>query len=108
MQQTRCWWAACLVLVVLCTAAAVATTHTVSQKHTTFSPSSLTIKVGDSIRFVNNDSTTHQVITKSPKFSLGFSQKPGEEKTVVFPVAGDFRISCPLHPSMKLTVVVTK
>jgi plastocyanin len=90
------------------TAVAFATEHSVFQKGKVFSESNVTIKKGDTLLFVNNDSIVHNVMSNTPgnEFNLGAVQ-PGISTPVSFKAAGDVRVICAIHPTMKLTVKVT-
>jgi plastocyanin len=39
--------------------------------------------------------------------SSGVSFSPGDMKTIKFPTAGKFNITCTIHPSMQASVTVT-
>ena len=86
---------------------AVAAEIVVKQGNKKFEPNKVTLKVGDSIKFVNDDTITHNVHSRSPghKFDLG-GQKPGTSVTHKFTKAGKVKIRCAIHPKMKLTVTV--
>ena len=80
---------------------------TIGQKDKRFSLSHLTVKVGDSVKFTNNDPFIHNVFSLSPAstFDLG-SYPEGESRTVTFDEAGEVRIECAIHPSMRMVVEV--
>jgi plastocyanin len=61
----------------------------------------LTIKVGDSIRFLNEDPFLHNVFSLSAikNFDLG-SYPKGESKSVTFDKPGQAEIECSIHPQM--------
>ncbi len=82
-------------------------TVTISQKGKAFSESSVTIKSGAKVRFVNDDTVAHNVYARigSDKEDLGL-QKPGEQGEISFDKPGKYRVRCAIHPKMKLTVVV--
>ena len=86
---------------------AQAAEHVVSQKNKAFSTKKLTIKVGDSIKFVNDDNFAHNVFSLSPvkSFDLG-SFGNGGFKTVVFDKPGKVAVECAIHPDMLLDVEV--
>ena len=67
----------------------------------------MTIRVGDSIRFLNEDPWVHNVFSLSPakKFDLG-SYPKGESKTVTFDAPGEVEIECSIHPQMQLHLKV--
>ncbi len=87
---------------------AQAAEHEVSQKDKKFSISSLKIKVGDSVKFKNDDPFPHNVYSLSDvqTFDLG-STGQGAVKAVTFEKPGVVDVECAIHPSMKLKVEVT-
>jgi plastocyanin len=88
-------------------AVAFAAERSISQKGKMFSESIITIKKGDVVTFVNDDSITHNVMSTDPgnEFNIG-SQPPGVSTPVTFDKAGEFTVICAIHPRMKLTVKV--
>lgn len=86
-----------------------ATEYTASQKDKKFNPEKLQIKVGDTVNFVNDDNTAHNVYSDSPTnhFELGMYRK-GQVRKVVFDKPGTVEVECLIHPGMKMTVDVTK
>jgi plastocyanin len=88
---------------------AFAAEHVVNQKGKAFSVKKLTVQVGDSIRFVNEDPFAHNVFSLSDikSFDLGsYGQGPG--KSVVMDKPGIVDVECAVHPDMKMTVEVKK
>jgi plastocyanin len=69
-----------------------------------FSPATVTIQVGDSVTWTNQDSTAHTA-TGSGGFDTG-SLGNGESAAVTFDTAGTFAYVCSIHPQMSGTVVV--
>jgi plastocyanin len=67
----------------------------------------LTIKAGDSIKFLNEDPWFHNIFSLSDlkTFDLG-SYPKGQFKTVVFEKAGKADIECAIHPNMMLHLEV--
>ena len=55
---------------------------------------------------------THGMFTAEPgapsEFSSsdGIAFSPGDSKTIVFPTAGTYKITCTIHPSMQATITV--
>lgn len=76
---------------------------TIAEQNFAFSPSTLTVKVGDTVTFTNNDSAAHNV--KIDGQELG-SQNQGESKTWKAAKAGSFPFSCIIHPSMTGQITV--
>ena len=79
----------------------------VGQKNKEFTQSSVTINVGDSVKFTNNDDFFHNVFSLSDAkfFDLG-SYPKGESKSVTFDQAGTVEVECAIHPNMKMVVEV--
>lgn len=76
---------------------------TVVEQNFAFNPATLTVKVGDTVTFDNQDSTAHEV--KIDGKDLG-SQDPGKSVTWTASKAGSFPYQCIIHPSMTGTIVV--
>ena len=96
---------ACVLL--LAAGAAQAEEIVIGQKGKAFSQTEITLKKGDKIVFVNDDTVTHNVFSRSEGFKFNLAlQKPGEQKTIVFDKAGVASIRCAIHPKMDLTVKV--
>lgn len=106
---TKRWqiWAVPVTLVLIAGAVWAAQEHVVAQKNKAFSVKKLSIKVGDSIKFVNEDSFAHNVFSLSAakSFDLG-SFGNGGSKTVTFDKPGKVEIECAVHPDMRLDVEV--
>jgi plastocyanin len=81
--------------------------HVISQKNKAFSAKKLAVKVGDSVKFVNEDSFAHNVFSLSaPKsFDLG-SFGNGGSKSVAFDKPGKVEVECAVHPDMRLDIEV--
>lgn len=74
-----------------------------------FSPDPITAKVGDTITFTNQDSSTHTATeTDGPaKFDTG-DIKEGASKTVKLTKAGTYKYQCSIHNYMTGTITVMK
>jgi plastocyanin len=81
--------------------------HVVGQKGKQFSVGALRIKRGESIQFVNDDTVTHNVFSKSEAnpFNLKL-QPPGDAQAVRFARPGTAVVRCAIHPMMRLEVTV--
>lgn len=79
----------------------------IRQKNKKFSIESLTINIGDSVEFKNEDSFFHNVFSLSDAqmFDLG-SYPQGESKSVTFEHAGTIEVECAIHPSMQMVITV--
>ena len=86
---------------------ALAANEVIHQQGRAFSSESITVKKGDGITFLNDDSVPHNIMSASTgnEFNLG-SQQPGSSIDVTFKVAGDVQVICAIHPRMKMTVKV--
>lgn len=82
-------------------------TFTVGQKNKQFTKKKMVIKVGDKVRFANDDPFFHNVFSLSPTktFDLG-SYPKGEFREVTFDTAGTVDVECAIHPHMRMTIVV--
>ena len=71
-------------------------------------PASVTVLVGGTLSWVNNDAETHTVTFTGPAFPTPTSLRvgPGKTGTVTFATAGTYQYSCEIHPSMKGRVEV--
>jgi plastocyanin len=81
----------------------------VTQKNKAFSVKKLAVKVGDSVKFVNEDPFAHNVFSLSDakSFDLG-SHGQGASRSVTFDKPGTVEIECAVHPDMKMVVEVQK
>jgi plastocyanin len=81
--------------------------HVVGQKGKQFSAAKLTLRRGDTIRFVNDDTVTHNVFSKSPTAPFNLKlQPPGGSQDVRFERPGTALVRCAIHPMMRLEVTV--
>ncbi len=72
---------------------------------TAYAPNPVTIKVGDSITWVNNDSIAHTSTSNTSVWNTGTIVAGGSAKTT-FNTAGSFPYHCAIHPGMVGTVTV--
>jgi plastocyanin len=74
-----------------------------------FSSENATIKRGETLTFLNDDSVPHNIMSTSHgnEFNLG-SQPPGSSTDVTFKEMGEVQVICAIHPRMKMTVKVTE
>lgn len=92
------------------TPALAGTVYLVSQSDRTFRPAALEIRVGDTVRIVNDDGELiHHAYVQSPSFTFDSGEEaPAARVDIVFPVAGRFDVRCLIHPKMRLVVTVAK
>jgi plastocyanin len=90
-------------------AGALAANLTIMQKGRMFSSENITIKKGETLTFLNDDSVPHNIMSASQgnEFNLG-SQPPGASTDVTFKVAGEVQVICAIHPRMKMMVKVSE
>lgn len=81
----------------------------VVQQHRAFSVKDVTIHVGDTVRFINNDTFVHQIFVAAPSFTFeSDEQPPGVNVDVRFTETGMFSVMCHIHPKMLLHVTVER
>lgn len=90
------------------TSAAQAAEVKIDQKDLKFVPSSVTIHVGDAVRFTNSDQFHHDVTIIRPdgtRDDKGLVEH-GEEFAMTFIKPGVYLVRCRLHPFMAATITV--
>jgi plastocyanin len=80
-------------------------THTVTVDAARFSPAELTVKVGDSIVWVNKDIVAHTATTVKPAFDSEMIE-PGKSWRHTVKRKGEFPYICSFHPLMKAVLRV--
>jgi plastocyanin len=116
---------ACIVLVILAcmsagcssyqTPAAPATPQpstgggmTITMKNFAFDPSTLTVKTGTVVTWVNQDAASHSIVSDNSS-SVAFSSDllpTGASYNVTFATPGTYTYHCSIHPSMTGTIIV--
>ena len=81
------------------------TTHAVTIKGFAFGPSALTVKVGDTVVWTQEDSVQHNVVADDGS-SSGPLLAQGQTYSKIFTAKGTFAYHCSPHPSMKASVIV--
>ena len=82
-----------------------AATHTLAIDGTTFQPAALTVKVGDSVVWVNKDPFPHTVTSTAGGFD-SHEIAPGKYWKYTAAKKGEFPYVCIFHPTMKATLRV--
>ena len=100
---------ALVMLMGLSAGAFAAANLSITQKGRAFSSEDVTIKKGDALTFLNDDSVPHNIMStsKGNEFNLG-SQAPGTATDVTFKEPGEVLVICAIHPRMKMMVKVTE
>jgi len=88
------------------TAARVPTSARVVVADYAFAPTTIHVRAGGRVTWVNRDSTAHTA-TASAGFDSGTIRERASGKPVVFRRAGTFVYICQFHPYMHGTVVVS-
>ncbi|HTN80448.1 MAG TPA: cupredoxin domain-containing protein [Acidimicrobiales bacterium] len=108
------------------TAAAAAATTAVAQSTTTtttiatasgqativaidfsFKPQKIEVTAGTKVTWTNNDSTTHQIVSKGDPFPGDGTIDPNESYSVTFDTPGTYEYFCGIHNSMTGSIVVS-
>src|SRR5215207_726899 len=84
---------------------ASAATKTVSIKRSYFSPATVSITAGDTIRWRNDDTRDHQVVSTTGTFASPVL-RPGRTYSFTFEVAGTYRYRDALVPTSTGTIRV--
>jgi plastocyanin len=102
-----------IAFIALCTLAglsgfAYAADQTIGQKGRMFSSEIATVRKGEALVFLNDDTIPHNVMsgTSGNEFNLG-SLAPGGSAQVRFDKAGEVAVICAIHPRMKMSVKIT-
>ena len=81
--------------------------HVIDQKNKSFSVKTITIGVGENIKFINSDSYFHNVysLSDTAQFDLG-SYPKGDSRTIKFDKVGTVIAQCAIHPRMRVEISV--
>ena len=81
------------------------TGNTITIKNFAFSPNTLTIKTGENVTWINEDSSSHRVKEGAGLFESN-TLGNGQSFTYIFTSAGIYNYTCSIHPTMKGKVIV--
>lgn len=86
---------------------ACAAEHVVTQKNKAFGTKKISVKVGDTVKFTNEDSFAHNVFSLSPakSFDTG-SFGGGQSRSITLDKPGKVEVECAVHPDMQLVIEV--
>ena len=88
-------------------------TATVAIQNFAFNPASITVPKGTTVTWINQDAATHQIASDAQGGNAGgalFMSSPlpkGAVYSHTFDTPGTYPYYCPIHPSMKATIIVT-
>ena len=80
------------------------TTAQVIMKNRAYDPATVTIKVGDTVTWVNQDAPQHDVVADNGEFKSKLFDKGGAF-SFTFTKAGTYPYHCSIHPGMTGTVI---
>jgi len=83
-------------------------TVAVSMKNIQFVPKSVTAKVGQTVKWTNDDSVDHNVTATSGETFKSNTFGQGATYSHKLAKAGTIKYVCTIHPGMEGTIVVTK
>ncbi|SEW15642.1 Plastocyanin [Cognatiyoonia koreensis] len=85
---------------------AVAATHTVTIQNFAFNPANLTISAGDTVTWINADSTQHSALDLGGAFDTNLIN-PGASASLTFNGRGTFNYRCGPHQNMRGSITIT-
>lgn len=81
----------------------------ITQKDKLFSEEEVTVKLGDSVEFTNEDPFFHNIFSLSTAATFDLGSFPeGESRKVTFEKPGEVIVECAIHPSMQMTIEVVE
>jgi plastocyanin len=87
--------------------AGAAEVHTVAMAGMAYAPAQITARIGDTIRFINDDTADHVVFVPTVGHAIDLGgQKPGEAREMKLTKAGRFEVECANHDHMLLAIEV--
>ncbi len=87
------------------TSSAPVAKNSVQISNFSFSPAVLTVKVGDTVTWTNQDSMGHSATADDKSFDTGVLDQ-GKSGTGTFSKAGTYIYHCSVHPSMHGKIIV--
>jgi len=88
-----------------CVAAALPGINRATIDNFTFKPETLTVRLGTTLAWVNEDDIPHSIVEASGKFHSA-ALDTGDTFSFTFDKTGTFEYFCGLHPFMKAKIVV--
>jgi plastocyanin len=71
-----------------------------------FEPTTVTVDVGDTVTWTNNDNTAHNATADDGSSCCAPNIAAGESWSITFLVAGTYAYHCSIHPTMQGTLIV--
>ncbi len=81
---------------------------TVEIKNFSFSPSTLNIKTGTKVTWINNDSVPHTVTSDAGNLLNSPTLSPGQSFGFTFTEHGSVNYHCGIHPTMKGGIIINQ
>jgi plastocyanin len=81
-------------------------TNMVSMSGSTFSPAAITVKVGTTVTWTNNDNVRHTVTSSNGAFTSSADLFFDDAYSFTFTSVGSYPYFCSVHPHMTGTVTV--
>src|SRR5579883_3210500 len=79
---------------------------TINIRDMMFTPSQITVPKGGTVKWTNNDTTTHTVVADLGNGPNSGDIAPGQTYSYTFTKSGSVQYHCSIHPSMRGTIVV--
>lgn len=86
-------------------ASVIAADHDIDISGFAYDPDTLTVQVGDTVTWTNQDSAAHTVTADNADFDSG-SLAQGETWSFTFDSAGTWDYHCTFHPMMTAVIIV--
>lgn len=71
-----------------------------------FSPASVTVKAGTTVKWTNKDGAPHSIVSSDGQFTASSVLTNGGSYQLKFDKPGTYTYACGLHPSMSGTIIV--
>jgi len=73
-----------------------------------FNPSTITVKSGETVTWINHDEEPHTVVSVEKQFKKSSALDTNDEFTITAGAPGTYTYFCSVHPKMTGTIVVEK
>jgi len=82
--------------------------NTIEIKDFVFNPSTITVKSGETITWINRDEEPHTIVSVGKKFQKSSALDTDQKFTITAGAPGTYEYFCSVHPKMTGTIVVEK